>query len=102
MTPFIIKAFESSTCHITEEDNNKLMSDDCELVVYPYQGSGIQYGMLVFADPETAERDFSELKDQGFSDALIKLLQIAYAEGCKFLQLDCDGTTYPELPQYDW
>jgi hypothetical protein len=110
MIPLIIKSFEASTSHITEEDNEKLMGETRdELVVYPYGRAldALSYGMLVYVNPNgqfglgAPSRDFNELHGL-YSDAFIRLLQIAVDEDCKFLQLDRDGMIYPELPQFDW
>ena len=40
--------------------------------------------------------------DAGFSDALYNLLSLARKNGCKYLQLDCDGVEYDDLPTFKW
>jgi len=29
-------------------------------------------------------------------------MELARKSGCKFLQLDCDGIEYDDLPKFDW
>jgi hypothetical protein len=33
---------------------------------------------------------------------IINLLEIARGNSCKFLQLDCDGVEYDDLPTFSW
>lgn len=42
------------------------------------------------------------LKNLGYSDAFANLLTLARQSGCKYLQLDCDGIEYADLPTFDW
>ena len=105
--PFLVKAFEASSCHITKEDNSLLRQEDhCSLCVYEVRGSGILYGYLIctgFEDSSINPDEFYKaVKDEGYSDAMINLLKLAKDKGCKFLQLDCDGMQYDDLPSFDW
>jgi hypothetical protein len=107
--PFIAKAFEANTCHITKNDD-KLIKATChaykdsdveckELIVHPYEE-----GCFIFADYDKSEVKwvYKTLKKEGYSTALINLLKIARFHGCKYLQLDCDGVQYDDLPTFKW
>ena len=42
------------------------------------------------------------LAKEGYSEDFIFLVELAIANGCKFLQLDQDGIEYEDLPTFDW
>lgn len=111
LLPFIVKVFEASTCHITEEDDKLLRQDgQSELSVYDIKGGEVQYGYLIYTgldngtsvDEQNPSFTKDSLKTAGFSDALVNLLSLAKKSGCKFLQLDCDGVEYEDLPKFNW
>lgn len=95
-TPFITKNMDTSTGHITSNDNKLLTenADDCPVTYYKYE-----YGYLVFV-PEQDEGKAA--LDFGFSKEFVSLLEIARKNQCKYLQLDSDGITYEDLPTFDW
>lgn len=98
--PFIVKAFEASTAHITQQDGFLLKKDDkSDPVAYSYE-----YGYFIFVDWEKIEHDHQirRLKEIGYSQALINLINQARIHKCKFLQLDGDGIEYEDLPTFDW
>jgi hypothetical protein len=107
---FIVKVLEACTSHITQEDNKLLGQEDlADLVVYNIKGGKTQYGYLIYTGLEEGtsvqeEQSFTQasLKAAGFSDALYNLLSLARKNGCKFLQLDCDGVEYDDLPTFNW
>jgi hypothetical protein len=108
--PFIVKVFEASSCHITKNDDKLLKREDlCSLSVYRVKGGDILYGFLIYTGLEDNTsvdemKSFSDtaIKTEGYSDALLNLLMMAKRNGCKFLQLDCDGVEYEDLPKFDW
>jgi hypothetical protein len=108
--PFIVKAFEASSSHITPKDDKLLKQKDlCSLATYEVRGGGILYGFLIYTGLKDNTsihemRSFSDkaIKAEGYSKAFINLLKIARKNGCKFLQLDCDGVEYDDLPTFDW
>ena len=108
--PFIVKIFEANSCHITKKDDELLKNHDlCSLAIYEVKGGGILYGFLIYTGLEDNTsvdemKSFSDtaIKAEGYSDALVNLLKIAKENGCKFLQLDCDGVEYENLPKFDW
>lgn len=97
--PVIDKIFDASTGHITKKDSELLLNNKkyglYPLIVYTYPEGFFVYALL---DSENliATRNF------GFSRELINLIKIAKKNKCKFLCLDADGTTYKELPIFDW
>lgn len=107
---FIVKVLEASTGHITKEDDKLLRRDgQDDLAVYDVKGGKIRYGYLIYTgldEGSIREEDSSftkaSLKAAGFSDALFNLLSLAKKAGCKFLQLDCDGVEYDDLPTFNW
>lgn len=108
--PFIVKVFEASTSHITQKDDQLLKRENlCTVSAYEIKGGGILYGFLVYTSleenssiVESGIPDEAALKAEGFSDAFINLLKLAKKNGCKFLQLDCDGVEYEDLPKFNW
>ena len=109
--PFIVKVFEACTSHITEKDNKLLRKEDlAELSVYNITGGGTHFGYLVYTGLEDNTSINEGIKKSakdaliraGFSENLVNLLKIAKKNGCKFLQLDCDGTEYDNLQTFDW
>lgn len=108
--PFIVKVFEASSCHITKKDDQLLKRHDTGTVsAYEMRGSGILYGFLIYTSleenssiVESGIPDEAAIKAEGFSDAFINLLKLAKKNGCKFLQLDCDGVEYEDLPKFEW
>jgi hypothetical protein len=94
-SPWIIKCFEASTSHITKEDDAILKKEDAPLAVYTYE-----FGYFVYALGESEKTE--DLLKAGFSNAFCNLLDRARQLDCKFLQLDCDGVTYTDLPTFEW
>jgi len=97
-TPYITKAFEASTCHITKHDTELLGRDDCAICAYSFE-----YGWFIFTGSGGYDQEeYNGILAYGFSEALVNLLKTAAKHDCKFLCLDCDGFTYDDLPQYKW
>lgn len=109
--PFTVKIFEACTSHITKQDDQLLKREDlAALAVYEVKSSlGVHYGYLIYTGVEEGssvveDNSFSmdSLRKAGFSEAIINLLDIARKKECKFLQLDCDGVEYDDLPTFNW
>ena len=84
-----------STAHIHRNDMVKLSGDETPAIAYSYEE-----GVFVFAgDPQDDYRDF---KDYGFSLEFVHILLWARQLGCKYVQFDCDGTEYEQLPKFEW
>ena len=89
-----------STGHISKDDNDRLETDSSsnltpDLVIYKYQ-----YGFFIFISDEL-EESIDRLRSN-YTEALCNLLTLAKANGCRYLKLDRDGQTFPELPVFDW
>ena len=110
-TAVIAKALDVSTSHITEEDAKLLESSTSQGEVH----FGLGYPTIVYSYPEgyfvyahvgdnAAEvRDFNKAcRAAGYSEAFLKVMQMARRNGCKYAQLDCDGIEYPQLKTYKW
>lgn len=109
--PFIVKVFEACTSHITKEDDKLLRKEDlAEISVYQVKGGKTLFGYLIY----TGLEDNTSINEQinkptqkallkaGFSENFVSLLNKAKKNGCKFLQLDCDGIEYEDLQTFDW
>jgi hypothetical protein len=109
--PYIVKVFEACTSHITKKDDKLLRKEDlAELSVYQVKGGDILFGYLIYTGLEDNtsinEQIFKPTKDAilkaGFSENFVSLLNKAKKNGCKFLQLDCEGVEYEDLQTFDW
>ena len=95
--PYIVKAFEASTVHITRADQVLLNKEDNPtLVIYRYE-----YGYFIFVEFEKDLMDssFTGLETEGYSKHIQTLIRRAQQHGCKFLQIDGDATEYEDLPK---
>jgi len=97
--PYLFKCFEASTGHITKTDRNLLdCGEDRPICVYKYD-----YGWFVYVGGDRlTPTDRKNLKENGFSDTFLHLLEMAGKNECKFLALDADGFVYSDLPTFDW
>jgi hypothetical protein len=101
-----------STWHITKKDAGLLEADaeykkaevtqGPNLIVYRYEE-----GFFVYCAPPSGDEEFTEqydqqVKERGYSKALIELIQVTRRHGCKFLHLDSDGEVYDIFPTFDW
>jgi hypothetical protein len=94
--PVIVKSFEAWTGHITKEDNALLKREDCPLSIYHYE-----YGCFIYSG-DLKGYDSRALKNYGFSSSFVSLMEITRGHSCKFLQLDCEGAEYEDLPKFSW
>lgn len=90
----ITKMLTISTAHITEETATKLdleaNTDDMQLSVY----LKADYGWLVYVN--------KDLDNRNIPDDLRKCLELAKANDCEWLCLDCDGEIVDGLDVYEW
>ena len=101
--PNILKFLDISTGHITLGDSLLLAQKDVAstplVCIRPYE-----YGWYVFT---TSEADrvpeyLKAFKKTGYSKAFRDLYRYACKKGYYALNIDQDGETYAELPQFDW
>ncbi len=94
----INKIFTCSTGHITKEDADLLRaSDDIPSAHYEF-GDFIP----VPSDEDLYKDLLARCSSDGYSKEFIRLLEIAKENDCVYLQLDCDGETYEDLPEFSW
>lgn len=101
--PEIFKVFDASTGHITKKDDELLKGFDDDpmhpCIIYSYAEG---YFIFVFYDKDSLSEKKEELKEFGFSQEFVNLFEIASKAGCKFLNLDCDGPAYSDIPTFTW
>jgi hypothetical protein len=93
--PLIRPVLNASTAHITKKDDDLLKREDNPLSPYRYE-----FGYFIHVGEDLGERKAA--LEYGHSETLLDLVDEARDRGCHYLQLDCDGEEYPELPTYEW
>lgn len=95
----INKMLTLSTCHITEETNNRMLDlspeeilDLFPIIVYPKDGYGY-FVVVPFENEENSRRVPQDLKD---------IIKFAKANSCEWVMLDSDGLANEYLPSYNW
>jgi hypothetical protein len=92
------KTMDCSTAHVTNKDINELLKrDDCPVCSYPYD-----CGTFVYVYQMDLEGTLQMAKEYGFSAEFINIFKMARENDCRYIQLDCDGTLYNDLPTFDW
>ena len=86
----ITRCLTISADHITPETASALDNGDEVGVVY-YAKDG--YGWWVYTEV---------ISENDLPDDLAKCLEVAIANECELLCLDCDGEVLDELPVYEW
>ena len=96
-----------NTAHMTESDNDRLtdiaqgMYADSELMV-----DGHDYGFRVYIHVDYTDEDFNAIvnnvRKEGLSEAFCNLLHISRAHKANWMKLDCDGSFYKQLPEFNW
>lgn len=88
--PELFTCLNVSTTHMTAEDDRLIKSGDNEAISYQYaEGSFVYVG---------EDNDAFAV----FSWAFVQVINEARRLGCKFVNFDCDGKVYPELPKFSW
>ena len=101
------KVIVFNTAHITESDN-KLLNDmaqglypEAELIV-----DGHDYGFRIYVPLDYTDDDFNAVvntaRKEGMSDEFSILLHIARTYKANWMKLDCDGSTYKQIPTFEW
>ena len=95
--PLTVKCLDISTGHLCLKD--KQLLDDAvkgesenPMVAYEYE-----YGYFVYV-PD----DDTNIKEYGYSQEYINILDTARKQGCKYIQYDGEGIVYEDLPTYEW
>jgi hypothetical protein len=99
--PVIGKYLDISTKHISKKDSHLLdrTVGSNPLIVIKYDE-----GYFVHVDSETKyfHQTLTEARKFGYSKDLITILRWARSKKCWFVRLDADGTTYSDLPTFEW
>lgn len=120
--PYMVKCLDVSMIHITPEDAELLDKASNSINGY-FMAPGLPtaykyaYGYFVYTyipdefgwdveEKEASDKAFKvhldEFKRSGFSDGFLGLLTAARDFGCKYLQIDRDGTDYEDVPEFRW
>lgn len=100
--PYAVYSYlDVSTGHITAKDNEILMKEDADLTipgvaVYPVEGGFF----MPICDRE--EEDVAVRENCPLSASFWKIIDMAHANGCVMVRLDCDGMSHPDLDEHDW
>lgn len=87
-----------STMHITLGDATKLNLE----TDLPGRIGAFEYGYVVLTHAETNSVRRTALAERGMSEAYIKLLEHAHAQGFHYLMIDQDGPVIEGLERFDW
>lgn len=99
-----IRMADVSTCHVTQRDTELLTNEDPS---NPAIADQYEYGFYlhvpcIFQAEESFEDRMTQFADYGYSDPFLDLMRQANAEDFSLIRLDCDGTSYNDLPSFDW
>jgi len=100
-----------NTGHISSQDMENLTDTDPH--PYPYTVLLTEYGVIISltSDMEIQPKEQSivfisdkkvEPWVKEYSKEFIDILRLAKAEGCTWINFDCDGTEHDELPKFNW
>lgn len=95
--PFKQGVGDVSTHHITLQDSLTLDRGDV-----PDQIGNFEYGHMVLTHPRCDEKRTTRLRQFGMSEAYIRLMHCAYAQGYYYLMIDQDGPVVDDLDKFDW
>ncbi len=92
----IVKMVTLSTWHVTSESYHKLFEDKIDSLVSFPKGTtdGYEYGVFVYI-PEVCGED-------SLPQDIMKCVEFARENECKWIMFDCDAYTIAELPIYEW
>ena len=89
----IYSYMDASTGYVTEKDMGLVTHPHAPVIAYEYEE-----GCFI----RCSEIDREELKECGFSEEFINLMEFASKEGCTFLRLDRDGDASYDFPWSEW
>lgn len=98
----INKEIVFSTAHITEAESTYLEKDaGNENVICAYDNGWSWRVLCPFNDKEEFSQTLSHLRKRGLVN-IAAMLELAAANECKWLVIDCDGPVVESLPQFEW
>ena len=100
--PYVHKMLDISTGHITEKDAMFLRAVDPTSADAPIVKL-YEEGFIVTVSMDKASLD-SDLKAWGkvYSTQFCKIINLAHAQGCAYVQFDEDGMIYKDLKLFNW
>ena len=104
--PEIHKMLGISTGHMTEADDKLLKGGvDISISFFPKVNSVGLTGLFIPLDRSphrVVDGDIRRLRKDGFSDAFLKIIELAFKAEFDWIMFDGDGPVYTELPTFDW
>jgi hypothetical protein len=101
-----------STAHVTQADMN-LMADEAvanldqdgpgaavPVAVYPY--GAILFVLHYHDEPEEREQHLEEVRQAGYSEAVVELIKLAWELDVDMIRLDRDAETRDDLATFEW
>ena len=96
------KVLDCSTGHGTKADMD-ILSRQAKMLHGPTMQDIIVYeypeGFWWYVDEDSTN---ASLRRLGLSAGICKVFQAARKAGCKYINLDCDGTEYVQFTHYEW
>lgn len=100
-----------STGHISAKDMENLTTTDPH--PYPYTVLPTEYGAIIsltsdmVIPPKEQSIAFISGKEiepwvKEYSPEFLDILRLAKAKDCTWINFDCDGSEYAELPKFNW
>jgi hypothetical protein len=83
---------------LTEKDNEILEAPEC---FTPPTRIHFEYGYIIYV-PKSEDLPIDKYKEQGLSEAFIKIMQLAKEKDMDYVNIDRDGEEYEELEKFNW
>jgi hypothetical protein len=98
----ICKYLDVSSGHIMEEDMYLLDFDgrarlEHEIIAVPHE-----YGAWIHAMQNAAQDNYNALREAGFSDAFVNVLEFARKHECVWINIDAGGVIHRDLDWCEW
>jgi hypothetical protein len=93
--PFIFEVLDISTCHLTNDDADRLTLNDSEKTLGLPAYTLDEYGWLVYIG-ETGDNWGN------MSPEFKEIMKQASELGCDYIRFDRDGREYDDLPKFEW
>jgi hypothetical protein len=101
----VMKVFDLSTSHLNAKDA-LLLTDACHFVdepaTCPVRVTSHNYGWILFLSDKEAKPSKERYVSFGFSEVLFAVSELAYQQGCQFINFDADGDVLDGLPVGDF
>lgn len=99
-----------STAHITERDSNLLQTEECPTRLFQDDYSWVLHIDQSYSTNRNLRavaarchrENLKQLRAFGFSEAFLKLYNLAHKQRFHYLKLDCDGDEIDGLQTFEW